>query len=114
VVILDKLMETEKFVTISWSRINVSNICEYSPIPSQPVYDYLVALPDAIRGIWLQFLKDYEKDQKSLPTKEDLASHLRRKFKIPVSELTKEEKKWFANPEEFIIYFLHKNYPNDI
>ena len=106
---VDELIETQKFIRISWTRINTSNISDYGPIPSDPIYDFIVAMPEITRSEWLQIVKEYEKNRSSdsVLTVEKLAKLLRKSFRIP-SGLG-----WFDKYQQFVIHFLHKNYPND-
>ena len=82
--ILDQLIETNKFVTISWARINVSNISSYYPIPVNDLYNLVVLLPEAVRSQALDIVWEYDWD--GLITEYFLLKELRKKFKIELPD----------------------------
>lgn len=110
--ILDDMIETNKFVTISWARINVTNISSYYPIPSNEIYDFIIALPEAVRQTAIWILKQLEKDKIKEHSSFNI-SHLirvmRSIFKFP-SEYDSEEFETYSN---FIISYLHSEYKNN-
>jgi len=104
--LLDWLIETNKFVNLWGSRVNVSNISSYYPIPSTDCYDIAIAVPKVCRSYVVWVIKEYEKDWSYLKSS-DLLRLIRKKYKIPFPD------PWI-DLKNHIMSFLYHNYPNNV
>ncbi len=103
--LLDWLIETNKFVNLWGSRVNVSNISSYYPIPSTDCYDIAIAVPKVCRWYVVLVIKEHEKEW-SLLKLDALLKTIRKKYKIPLPD------NWI-DFKNHVISFLHHNYPNN-
>ncbi len=108
IAVLDKLIESNKFVNIAWARINVSSISTYYPIPSNEVYNFVIAMPEATRSVALNYIKEREKDCESPISLRKLHARIRTLFKLP-----RDSKHWSPEASQEILSLLHKDYPNE-
>lgn len=106
--ILDDLIEKNKFVTISWARVNISNISTYYPVPSNDVYNFVIAMPEVTRAVALKHIKDREKECWNLIKLNRLHARIRASFK-----LSRDSQHWSPEASQEILSLLHKDYPNE-
>ena len=107
---IDSLIESKKFINIWWQRINVNNISNYWKVPSNPTYDFIVSMPKTTRHQGLKIVRRFENDKSTMSMVgiKDLVRELIISLKIPVWE-----RKSNQTLNEYVISYLHDNYPND-
>ena len=120
--LVDALLETNKFVTVSWTRLNVTNISSYWPIPSNEIYDLIVSLPESVRWDALHIMGEYEKVKEVKLTEYLLLKALRKKFQIPLPENWTPiqfndqwvfDKKYVDLMRKIVCEYLYITYPNN-